>query len=262
MIGWGVIGDCHATKTKIFLPHPFAIHSSMVHYSCVNALLGYCHELPQSDQCWVYDANQKPMNFNNLFTQCKPHTMTCRTRMRALYDSIIRVHDNEVPGDLAETGVWMGGNILLMAMMCKRIGSDKTIWAYDTFEGMPDPGRHDLRHDGKKPDFSSRNNLIAPIDLVSATVKKSGYDNVRFVKGKIEDTIPGNIPQKIALLRTDTDFYSSTKHTLSHLHPLISPGGVFINDDYYHFEGAKRAVDEYEIAFERIGNTNAIISYI
>jgi hypothetical protein len=68
---------------------------------------------------------------------------------------------------------------------------------------------------------------------------------VRFVKGKVEDTIPGTLPGAIALLRLDTDWYESTRHELEHLWELLLPGGVLIVDDYGHWAGARDAVDEF-----------------
>jgi O-methyltransferase len=67
----------------------------------------------------------------------------------------------------------------------------------------------------------------------------------RLVKGKVEDTVPKNAPEKIALLRLDTDWYESTRHELVHLFPRLVPGGVLIIDDYGHWQGARKAVDEY-----------------
>src|SRR5690606_23062787 len=85
-----------------------------------------------------------------------------------------------------------------------------------------------------------------------ATMSLSAYPagNIRYVAGKVEDTIPAVIPDKIAILRLDTDWYSSTKHELVHLFPKLSNGGILIIDDYGHWEGARKAVDEY---FEETG---------
>lgn len=198
------------------------------------------------------------MNFEPIYERCKDYSMTCKVRMRFLYDSVLYVIHKNIPGDLIETGVWKGGNIMLMGMMLDELGSDRRIWAYDTFEGMPDPTKHDLKHDDTKPDFSRRDNLRAPLEQVSYDVAQATSANIRFVKGKVEDTIPKHSPEKIALLRTDTDFYESTRHTLKHLYPLISKGGFFINDDYHKFLGAKKACDEFLPDFKRIGETNAI----
>jgi O-methyltransferase len=63
--------------------------------------------------------------------------------------------------------------------------------------------------------------------------------------GKVEDTFPKDTPDKIAILRLDTDWYESTRHELIHLYPKLSIGGVLIIDDYGHWEGARKAVDEY-----------------
>ena len=65
------------------------------------------------------------------------------------------------------------------------------------------------------------------------------------MEGKVEDTIPAQAPEQIALLRLDTDWYESTRHELDHLFPRVSPGGVVIIDDYGTWQGARRAVDEY-----------------
>jgi O-methyltransferase len=61
----------------------------------------------------------------------------------------------------------------------------------------------------------------------------------------VEDTLPDQAPERIALLRLDTDWYASTKHELEQLYPRLAEGGVLIVDDYGHYEGARRAVDEY-----------------
>ena len=88
---------------------------------------------------------------------------------------------------------------------------------------------------------------FSPIEETRRNVLSTGYspDRVHFVKGPVEQTIPANAPETIALLRLDTDFYESTRHELIHLFPRLVPGGVLIIDDYGHWEGARQAVDEY-----------------
>jgi hypothetical protein len=61
----------------------------------------------------------------------------------------------------------------------------------------------------------------------------------------VENTIPSTMPERIALLRLDTDFYRSTKHELNHLYPRLSRGGVLIIDDYRAYQGSRLATDEY-----------------
>ncbi len=56
---------------------------------------------------------------------------------------------------------------------------------------------------------------------------------------------PGQAPDRIAILRLDTDWYASTKHELEHLYERLSPGGVLILDDYGDWDGARKATDEF-----------------
>jgi predicted kinase len=65
------------------------------------------------------------------------------------------------------------------------------------------------------------------------------------VKGKVEETLPGAIPEKISILRLDTDWYESTYHELVHLYPLLTVNGFLIVDDYGYWKGAREAVDKY-----------------
>ena len=88
--------------------------------------------------------------------------------------------------------------------------------------------------------------------------------NTVYIKGKVEETIPNIVPEKIALLRLDTDWYESTKHELIHLFPRLQKGGILILDDYGYWQGARKAVDEYfaelnlSIFLSRIDETGRI----
>jgi hypothetical protein len=91
---------------------------------------------------------------------------------------------------------------------------------------------------------------IASLDDVRNAVLSVGYpaERIHFVEGPVEETLPADAPQQIALLRLDTDWYASTKHELVHLYPRLSSGGVLILDDYGYWQGARQAVDEYVAA--------------
>ena len=191
-----------------------------------------------------------------------PHSLTSRPRILALVDAVRYVVQRGIPGDFAECGVWRGGSIVAMILTLQELGfDDRDIWLYDTFEGMTEPTEHDTSKlevsaleswkeaegtgDPAWPQFF--NNELFNEDIVRQNVLSTGYpeERLHFVRGKVEDTIPGSIPQQLALLRLDTDWYESTKHELVHLYPRLSQGGVLVIDDYGHWEGARRAVDEY-----------------
>jgi hypothetical protein len=87
----------------------------------------------------------------------------------------------------------------------------------------------------------------SPEEEVRRNVGACGYplEQVKFVKGLVEHTVPDQAPERIALLRLDTDWYESTRHELCHLYPRLERRGVLVIDDYGHWQGARRAVDEY-----------------
>lgn len=169
---------------------------------------------------------------------------------------------NDIPGALVECGVFMGGNIEVMIRTLQGLNvSDRDIYLYDTFSGMPRPDECDdtgldgvmraswTAHRTESDGTSGSNWMRASEDLVRQRIDPLGYpaERLYFVKGLVEDTIPAVVPEKIALLRLDTDFYRSTKHELEHLYPRLMPGGILIIDDYGAMPGARMACDEYAL---------------
>lgn len=133
-------------------------------------------------------------------------------------------------------------------------GATRDLWLYDTFAGMVTADPIDRSVTG----ISAPAHLAAlrrkrkgwddaSVDEVRANLVLTGWplDRARLIVGQVEDTIPAQMPDKIALLRLDTDFHRSTAHELEHLYPRLERGGILIIDDYGHWEGARQAVDEY-----------------
>jgi hypothetical protein len=136
--------------------------------------------------------------------------------------------------------------------------ADRDLYLFDTFQGMPAPTEDDVfsAYDGYSPMRHWRRRRrsddanawhYVPAEEVRAALLSTGYpaERIHLVEGRVEDTLPASAPEAIALLRLDTDWYESTKHEMTHLYPRLSPGGVLLLDDYGHYEGARRAVDEY-----------------
>ncbi|HEX2221393.1 MAG TPA: TylF/MycF/NovP-related O-methyltransferase [Candidatus Limnocylindria bacterium] len=185
----------------------------------------------------------------------QPYTMTSPERLFALIEAVRYVARNRIPGAVVECGVWKGGSMMAVAETLKRLGQLETdLYLYDTFRGMTDPGAEDVAYTGESAADQFRPSwLAASLAQVEAALATIGYPAARIhlVPGDVEETIPGSAPDVISLLRLDTDWYASTRHELVHLYPRLAPGGVLIVDDYGHWEGARRAVDEY-VAENRI----------
>jgi len=183
--------------------------------------------------------------------------MTSPERICALIESIKYVARHNIPGSIVECGVWKGGSMMAAALALQNLNhSDRDLYLFDTFEGMPKPTDADVDLKGRLAEKFFRKCRVtsnsssfcrASIDEVKKAIDSTGYEEsrVHLVKGRVEETIPKFAPESIALLRLDTDWYESTKHELIHLFPLLSRHGVVIIDDYGHWRGAQQAVDEY-----------------
>ena len=179
-------------------------------------------------------------------------TMIGRRRLDNLVDCLTMVLDNDVPGDLMETGVWRGGATVLMRGALAAWGDDdRSVWVADSFRGLPPPDAEAWPAD-KGVDLSGVETLAVSRDEVEASFARYGLldSQVRFLEGWFADTLPTAPIGRLALLRLDGDLYQSTWEALENLYPKLSVGGILIVDDYGAFEPCRRAVEDYRIKYE------------
>lgn len=197
---------------------------------------------------WAPESDM-PQEFWDLHRRCHEQSMTGPVRLYALHQAVEYIHRRAIPGAIVECGVWRGGSAMMAALTLTQLdAADRSIYLYDTFEGMPEPTDSDVDINGATAASRWADGwCAAPMEVVRANMDSTCYPSyqVTYVDGKVEDTIPDIAPDAIALLRLDTDFYESTLHELEHLYPRLSPGGVLILDDYGNWQGARRAIDEY-----------------
>jgi O-methyltransferase len=180
-------------------------------------------------------------------------TLTTPERIASLCAATEYVTSRGIEGAIVECGVWKGGSMMAVALTLKRLNHERDIYLYDTYGGMSRPSEMDRYWTGRRilDDWNYEEEIsgvgAVSLDEVRANLISTGYPEHRlhFVPGLVEKTIPDRAPDKIAILRLDTDWYESTKHELEHLYPRLVPGGVMIIDDYGEFQGSRAAVDEY-----------------
>jgi hypothetical protein len=217
-----------------------------------------------------------PTVFVAIYKKVRPYTMTSPERIFSLCEAVTYVQKNNIEGDIVECGVWKGGSMMAVAETLLRAGdTSRDLYLFDTFEGMPPPTENDVDIAGgsaegllARSDKETAESVWcrATLDVVKQALGNTGYpsEKIHYIKGMVEQTIPDFVPDKIALLRLDTDWYESTRHEMEHLFPRLSKGGVLIIDDYGHWQGARKAVDEYlekndvKILLNRIDYTGRI----
>lgn len=184
--------------------------------------------------------------------KCLPYTMVLIERLYDIYKTVEYVCQHNIEGDIVECGVLAGGSVMTAAETLSHFQStQRKIYLYDTFEGMTPPGAYDVDLAGKHCSTMDPSHLYWPgpfhYELIQKNLRLCGYpyDHFVLVKGPVQETLPGVMPEKIAYLRLDTDFYEPTRHELLHLFPRLVPGGVITIDDYGHYLGARKAADEY-----------------
>ncbi len=197
-----------------------------------------------------------------VIAEAREFTMTSQERLNALCEAIRYLERRGLNGAVVECGVWRGGSMLAAARMLQILGnSSRDLFLFDTFAGMTEPGDADVAIDGRTArdllEAGQRKEddgvwAWASLDDVKATMRRSGYplERIHFVEGMVEETIPSKAPEEIALLRLDTDWFESTAHELRHLIPRLVNGGVLISDDYGHWQGARKAFDEFFATFD------------
>jgi hypothetical protein len=179
-------------------------------------------------------------------------TLTGPERIYALIQAVRYISRNGIAGAVVECGVWKGGSMAAAARTLMQMGDvSRELYLFDTYEGMSDPTTSDIDYSGKHAEEVMRIDpgyrCNAPLEIVREVLYGTGYpkEKIQFVRGKVEDTVPGLAPEQIALLRLDTDWYESTRHELVHLFPRLARAGVIIIDDYGHWRGSRQACDEY-----------------
>lgn len=203
-------------------------------------------------------------------------------------DVIDYILENNIEGAIVECGVETGHfeNIWIDRLQEKSAVYD--IYMFDTFAGLTEPGEHDYSCDGaylwvinqedmfetwksRIIDDKTNGMCYVPLEQVQNRLNATGYpqDRLHYVIGDVMETLKdkSNIPEKIAVLRLDTDWYNTSKYELEQMYDNVVPGGVIIFDDYYQWYGQRLATDEFfesinmKYDFVNIGNgkTSAII---
>jgi hypothetical protein len=201
--------------------------------------------------------------FKELYAEYQDASMVSWQGMHDAYNAAKYVSKNKIAGDIVECGVWRGGVSALMKDVLVKYAnnSPRKLWLFDTFEGMSDPTEYDFK-DGRgntfKDTLAQFNQEALPdggntwcrgeIDDVRNTMNRSANDMIelKFIKGMVEDTLEqSELPDKISILRLDTDFYESTKKEFEVLFPRLVKGGILYVDDFGSWAGARKATQEY-----------------
>ena len=204
----------------------------------------------------------------SILSTAKPYTMTSGERLLHTIRTVRQLDKNNIKGDIVECGVWKGGHPI--AAYLANTNTQRHFWLYDTFDGMTIPTQHDYKIKQKTSLNIATNTITStPVTKLAENNPKAkrGFENwcaasLEEVRGNVNQFIPSNLtkyikgdvvntlqdsnnrPNKIALLRLDTDWYESTFAEIMNLYPKLSVGGIMVLDDYLTWEGSRKAFNE------------------
>lgn len=181
-------------------------------------------------------------------------------RMTNIQECIAAVIEDEVPGDLIETGVWRGGACIFMKANLKAWGdTTRKVWVADSFEGLPKPNAATFPAD-EGDELFKLGGLAVGVDQVKHNFRRYDLldDRVEFLVGWFKDTLPTAPLDELSLIRLDGDMYESTIQAIEVLYPNLSAGGFCIIDDFgSHASQAGQAIHDYR---KQHGITDEIVA--
>lgn len=205
---------------------------------------------------WAYSAHAvlgdfDTSEFQELLQAVRPYTLLSEARLLSLYRLAKQICLDDIPGHFVECGTYKGGAAALLAAVIKRYSlRPRSVYAFDTFTGMPEPTESD-RHAGipaNETDFGA-GTLSAPIaenlEVICQALKVKGM--VVPIPGLFAETLPEHqfSMGEIALLHADGDWYESTLDILNHLYDSVVLNGIIQIDDYGFWEGCQQAVHDF-----------------
>jgi hypothetical protein len=181
--------------------------------------------------------------FGRLYDLVQPYSMLSYARLRALYAAVCHIAKSGVPGDVVECGTARGGSAALMGLALKEVDHSRHLWVYDTFQGLPAPTLEDPDYHIAKHFTGTCRGQLEDVTQLFDRLSISSFSHC--VKGMFQETLPLTEVKAVAVLHVDGDWYDSVLTCLECLWERVTPGGIVQIDDYGHWEGARKAVNEF-----------------
>jgi O-methyltransferase len=153
-----------------------------------------------------------------------------------------------VPGDIAECGVFRGHSLIPMAIYARQQGINKTLFGFDSFEGFADSVVDDLQFGGTNDEWKQPGVMNdTSYARVAAKIKVFGLRNIVLAKGFFEVTFPSFANHRFSYVHLDCDAYAAYRECMNFFYPRLSTGGIISFDEYNDppWPGCNKAIDEY-----------------
>ncbi|HEY5884266.1 MAG TPA: TylF/MycF/NovP-related O-methyltransferase [Pyrinomonadaceae bacterium] len=174
-----------------------------------------------------------------LLQQVRPFTLASAKKLGNLKRLATSAIKRNIEGDFVECGTYKGGS---SAVLGAELTTDRHLWLYDSFEGMPEVKEIDGVDAGEWVGklHASEDEVKEALRIVGLT---SGQYTIR--KGWFDQTFEQPLPERVALLHCDADWHASVTVVLETFYPRVADGGVVILDDFGWWEGCREAFYDF-----------------
>jgi hypothetical protein len=236
----------------------------------INFILSFCGLKVIKKRKWRLKSRYEILNCSlPILRVVRRNTMIPEPRLVNIKECIDFVLSQKIEGAYVECGVWKGGSVAFAASCYNSWGVSTPLHLFDVFDDICEPdasvdGDRAIQEAGGIKNAQGRLRSVKGmydskggpgsesevIKLITSPPISYKREFVNIHKGWFQETLPISLDEvkKIAILRLDGDWYSSTKVCLEYLYPLVEKDGIIIVDDYGCYEGCRRAVDEYLIS--------------
>ena len=197
------------------------------------------------------------LDFENLYRIVQNYSLLDHERLCSLWNLINNLNHQGVSGDVVECGSYKGGS---GALLRAGMGSGRKIWFYDSFQGMPETIYQD-GEEARKWVGGCKATVSDVLEVLTAT--GATPEEVVIREGWFIDTFNQFLPDQVALLHCDADWYESVFLVLETFYPLMPNGACVVLDDFGHWEGCRLAFYDFcekheeRPLIERVGYSQA-----
>jgi hypothetical protein len=155
----------------------------------------------------------------------------------------------DVPGDVAECGVFKGGTLVTIALYVRENRFAKRVFGLDSFQGFDKSVEKDIALGGAM-DAKKRVGGFAETSLTHVRRKLARFgllDDVVLFPGYFARTLRSLPDTKFSFVHLDCDTHDSYCQTLAYFYDRMSPGGIILLDEYDDppWPGCNLAVDKF-----------------
>jgi O-methyltransferase len=170
-----------------------------------------------------------------LYKLVKPYTFASPAKLANLRGLACKVRDQDIPGDVVECGTYRGGSA---AILGTTLSAGQRLWLFDSFQGMPPVTSVDGTEAGQYvgKGVASEQEVMEILTAVGVAP-----DQYYIRKGWFNESFQLPLPERIAFLHCDADWFESVLLVLESLYPRVQEGGCIVLDDFGYWEGCREA---------------------